>query len=134
QPDRKEYFVETRRYRIIVRGRFGALTPERRDALLADAPLHDALKAQFTEAGSLTYDRALAFFAFRYQVDVEGESADACDAEAPVIGELRALEDLDRLGLEARDGKLTVSVTCLSEMRTERKKGPKRRPAVTTGA
>lgn len=126
--------METRRYRIIVRGRFGALTEERKAALLADASAHDALKAQFTEGGTLTYDRALAFFAFRYQVDVEGESADACDAEAPVIGELKALEDLERLGLAARGGELTVSVTCLSEMRTERRKGPKRPPAATTGA
>lgn len=118
--------METRRYRIIVRGRFGPLPADRRAALLADAPAHDALKAQFTEEGTLTYDRALAFFAFRYQIDVEGESADACDAEAPVTGELKALDDLERLGLTARDGKLTVSVTCLSEMRTERRKGPKK--------
>lgn len=127
--------METRRYRIIVRGRFGPLSADRKAALLADAPAHDALRAQFTADGTLTYDRALAFFAFRYQVDVEGESADACDAEAPVIGELRALEDLERLGLTARDGKLTVSVTCLSEMRTERRKGPRKAVRVAaTGA
>lgn len=118
--------METRRYRVIARGRFGPLTDAQRADLLAEAPAHDALKAQFTEEGTLTYDRALAFFAFRYQFDVDGDSADACDAEAPVTGELKALEDLERLGLTARDGKLTVTVTCLSEMRTERRKGTKK--------
>jgi hypothetical protein len=118
--------VETRRYRAIVRGRFGPLTSDQKTALLADADVHDALKAQFTEEGTLTYDRALAFFGFRYQFDVESESADACDAEAPVMAELKALEDLERLGLPVRDGSVKVSVTCLSDMRTERRKSPKR--------
>ena len=126
--------METRRYRVIVRGRFGPLTAERKAALLADAPAHDALKAEFTEGGTLTYDRALTFFAFRYQFDVTAESADACDTEAPVVGELKALEDLERLGLTARDSKLTVSVTCLSDMRTARRKGPRRSVAPAAGA
>ncbi|MGC4193087.1 MAG: DUF6204 family protein [Thermomicrobiales bacterium] len=125
--------METRRYRTIARGRFGPLTADQKAALLADAPAHDALKAAFTEEGTFTYDRALAFFAFRHQFDVTADSADACDAEAPVIGELKALEDLERLGLTARDGSLTVSVTCLSDMRTERRKGPKRSPHVAAG-
>lgn len=125
--------MEIRRYRTIVRGRFGSLTTEQKSALLADADAHNALKAQFTEDGTLTYDRALDFFAFRYQFEVPGESADACDAEAPVIGELKALEDLERLGLPVRDGSLKVSVTCLSEMRTERRKGPKRTSPATSG-
>ncbi|MGC4106222.1 MAG: DUF6204 family protein [Thermomicrobiales bacterium] len=117
--------METRRYRTSVRGRFGALTDDQKTALRADAAAHDPLRAGFTDEGTLTYDAALAFFTFRFQFDVEGESADACDAEAAVIGELKAMEELDRLGLSARDGKLTVNVTCLSEMRTERKKGAK---------
>ena len=124
--------METRRYRTIVRGRFGPLTPDKKAVLLAEADQHDALKAEFTEDGTLTYDRALAFFAFRYQFAVTGDSADTCDAEAPVIGELKALEDLDRLGLPVRDGSLKVSVTCLSDMRTERRKGPKRPRVVPT--
>lgn len=124
--------METRRYRTIVRGRFGSLTSEQRAALLAEANQHDALKAEFTEVGTFTYDRALAFFAFRYQFEVTGDSADTCDAEAAVIGELKALEDLDRLGVPARDGSLTVSVTCLSDMRTERRKGPKSPSIVPT--
>ena len=101
--------METRRYRTIVRGRFGSLTPGQKSALLADAEAHDALKAQFTEEGTLTYDRALAFFGFRYQFEVSGESADACDVEAPVVGELKALEDLERLGLPVREGSLKDS-------------------------
>lgn len=125
--------METRRYRTIARGRFGSLTPEQKSALLSDAPAHDALKAAFTEDGTFTYDRALDFFAFRHQFDVEGDSADFCDAEAPVLGELKALEDLERGGLMARDGALRVSVTCLSDIRTERRKGSKRVSAPAEG-
>ncbi|MGB3329239.1 MAG: DUF6204 family protein [Thermomicrobiales bacterium] len=124
--------METRRYRTIARGRFAALDEAQKASLRADAAAHDALKAQFTEEGTFTYDRALAFFAFRHEFAVTAESAAACDAEAPVVGEVKALQDLERLGLAARDDTLTVSVSCLSDMRTERRKGPKRR-ASTAG-
>lgn len=117
--------METRRYRTIVRGQFEAVNDTQREHLLADAANHDALKAAFTPDGTLTYDRALKFFSYRYQFDVTGESAADCDLEAELLAEERALADLANAGLTS--GKLTVGVTCLSDMRTERRKAPKRR-------
>jgi hypothetical protein len=116
--------METRRYRTIVRGRFRDLDETRGAALVADAAGHDALKAAFTEDGTFTYDRTLKFFAFRYQFDVTGENAADCDLEAELVAEDRATTDL--AAREILHGPLTVSWTCMSEMRTERRKAPKR--------
>ncbi|MFI5494035.1 DUF6204 family protein [Actinoplanes sp. NPDC051859] len=67
--------MPARTIRVTVRGAFHALTPEQRDALLADAAAHDVAYAAFTADGTMTYDiAARPFFTFRYAATVEQES------------------------------------------------------------
>lgn len=69
--------MTTHIYRVIVRGRFDDLGPTSRAELLAAADDHDALRAAFTRAGTLVYDRRLDFFSLRYEVRVSSdENAD----------------------------------------------------------
>ncbi|OIK24438.1 DUF6204 family protein [Streptomyces malaysiense] len=59
--------MDTRTFRITVRGAFDGLTDDQRAALLADAAAHDVLRAAFTPEGSLTYDiAARPAFVFRF--------------------------------------------------------------------
>ncbi|MFI1284309.1 DUF6204 family protein [Streptomyces sp. NPDC020858] len=54
--------MSTRTFRITVRGSFDGLTDDQRAELLAAAPAHDMLRAEFTAAGHLTYDLAVRPF------------------------------------------------------------------------
>ncbi|WP_079407487.1 DUF6204 family protein [Streptomyces sp. 3211] len=72
----------TRTFRITVRGSFDGLTGEQRTELLAAAPEHDMLRAEFTAEGHLTYDlTARPFFTFRFLDSGEAEE-DILDATA----------------------------------------------------
>ena len=84
------------RYRVTVRGQFDRLTDEQRERLLADADAHDTVTAgRFTEEGTVTYQRDLVGFTFRYIVDAAGPDA---ESDAATDGELRAIEWLERAG------------------------------------
>ncbi|WP_017593065.1 DUF6204 family protein [Nocardiopsis potens] len=73
-------------YRATVRGRFDGLGEEARAALLAAADEHDMYSAAFTEAGTLTYDRALSWFSFRCEVRVSPEEgAEAAEERAGAL-------------------------------------------------
>lgn len=66
----------------LVRGSFDGLTGEQRTELLAAAPEHDMLRAEFTAEGHLTYDlTARPFFTFRFLDSGEAEE-DILDATA----------------------------------------------------
>ena len=97
-------------FRVIVRGRFAALDPENRAALLEAVDEHEALRAKFTKEGTLTYDRRIDFFSFRYEIRIQGDdvSGDG-SAEAYEAGMEQARRDLDRLGLAHRDLRATGS-------------------------
>ena len=88
-------------YRVIVRGRFGALDDEQRTTLRDALDRDDITSYRFTPAGTLAYDRRLDFFSVRVEVRVEdGDDAPAAafrDAEALAVAELT------RLGLPWRD-------------------------------
>ncbi|MEU6213909.1 DUF6204 family protein [Streptomyces sp. NPDC047023] len=74
--------MRTRTFRITVRGSFDGLTEGRRAELLAAAPAHDMLRAEFTTDGHLTYDiTARPFFTFRFLAQGEKEE-DVLDATA----------------------------------------------------
>ncbi|MFW5418396.1 hypothetical protein J0910_17445 [Nocardiopsis sp. CNT-189] len=73
-------------YRATVRGRFDGLGEEARAALLTAADEHDMFSAAFTEAGTLTYDRALSWFSFRCEVRVSPEEgAEAAEERAGAL-------------------------------------------------
>lgn len=94
-------------FRVIVRGRFGELAAEQREALRRAADDHDVVTAPvaFTPAGTFTYDKRVDFFSHRVEVRVRDDEADGPDAARSVAFE-RAVEiaaaDLRRRGLTWR--------------------------------
>ena len=88
-------------YRVIVRGRFGALDDEQRTSLRAELDRDDVTSHRFSPTGVLAYDRRLDFFSVRVEVRVE----DGDDAPAAAFreAEARATAELTRLGLPWRD-------------------------------
>ncbi|MFH8337973.1 DUF6204 family protein [Streptomyces sp. AM6-12] len=72
--------MNTRTFRVTVRGVFDGLTDDQRAALLAEAAAHDVLHAAFTPEGSLTYDiAARPAFVFRFS-DTGEEEEDILEA------------------------------------------------------
>ncbi len=71
-----------RTFRVIVRGRFLGMPGERRAALLAEVDRHDAMLAEFTEQGTLTYDRSLTAFSVRCVVHAEEERDAVTEAKS----------------------------------------------------
>jgi hypothetical protein len=86
----------TRPYRVTVRGQFDRPNDELRRRLLSEADAHDTVTAgRFTEEGTVTYQRDLVGFTFRYIVHVPGPAG---EEDAATEGELRAIEWLEREG------------------------------------
>ncbi|MFJ9811930.1 DUF6204 family protein [Streptomyces sp. NPDC101158] len=86
---------EQHTYRVIVRGTFEGLSEESRTRLLAEVDAHGLSAMQFTEEGSLAYDRSLKHFSYRLIV-----VSDATDGEemAGAIAEDRVEQALKQLG------------------------------------
>ncbi|WP_405783887.1 DUF6204 family protein [Streptomyces sp. NBC_00859] len=108
--------AEQHTYRVIVRGTWGALTDASRARLLAEVDEHGLTQMHFTEQGSLTYDRALSHFSFRYVV--VSDAADG-DEMAGAIAEDRAETALKELGHGF--GPLRSTVTDMDTMKINRK-------------
>ncbi|TDQ05562.1 DUF6204 family protein [Labedaea rhizosphaerae] len=81
--------MSDRTFRVLVRGRFTAIPAARRAELLADADKHDALFAEFTDEGTLTYDRSLTAFSVRCVIHAE-EEPDAIAAGEAIAATLVA--------------------------------------------
>ncbi|AQU65739.1 DUF6204 family protein [Streptomyces niveus] len=107
-------------YRVIVRGTFQELTDGARTRLLDEVEEHGLSRMRFTPEGSLTYDRVLKHFSFRYVV-----VSDAADGEemAAALAEDRAESALKALGGGAGVGfgELRSSVTDMDTMKINRK-------------
>ncbi|MFJ3085966.1 DUF6204 family protein [Streptomyces sp. NPDC086838] len=104
-------------YRVIVRGTFQELTDAARERLLAEVEEHGLAAMQFTEEGSLTYDRVLKHFSFRYVV-----VSDAGDGEemASAIAEDRAQTTLREAGYG--HGELRSTTTDMDTMKINYKR------------
>jgi len=104
-------------YRVLVRGKFDRPTGAVREKLLADASDDDLSDLSFSETGTLTYSRHLGGFSFRVLVEVAagGDAAQRAHDDA----ELLVMDLLEREGYPYRD--LTVSSTCLDDVRTARR-------------
>jgi hypothetical protein len=86
---------EQHTYRVIVRGTFDGLSEESRERLLAEADAHGMSAMEFTEEGSLAYDRTLKHFSYR--MVVVSDAADG-DEMAGAIAEDRVETALGKLG------------------------------------
>jgi hypothetical protein len=99
-------------FRVFVRGQFADLAPDVRARLLAEVEQHHAIdNARFTAEGTMTYERNLAAFTFRYEM-----RSNADDAEADVLA--RATADatvrLDAAGITYR--RLRASANDMAEV------------------
>ncbi|GGV73429.1 hypothetical protein GCM10015535_00630 [Streptomyces gelaticus] len=99
-------------YRVIVRGTWDGLTESARARLLSEVDGHGLSAMEFTEEGSLAYDRVLKHFSFRYVV-----VSDADDGEemAGAIAEDRAETYLNEQGYG--HGALRSTVTDMDTMK-----------------
>jgi hypothetical protein len=113
--------VGQRTYRVIVRGRFPELTAEQRARLLAEADRHTVFEAEFTEPGTLTYERSLTGWVGRVQVVTEEQQIEDADALAELLGRERLEAILAGFGIAAEDPQL--SITCLDDMKINRRAG-----------
>ncbi|MEV0779990.1 DUF6204 family protein [Streptomyces sp. NPDC050433] len=108
-------------YRVIVRGTFSEQTDAARAWLLAEVDEHGLSQMRFTPEGSLTYDRVLKHFSYRFVV-----VSDAADGEemAAALAEDRAEASLKALGGEGVAvgfGELRSTVTDMDTMKINRK-------------
>ncbi|WP_406282206.1 DUF6204 family protein [Streptomyces sp. NBC_00209] len=99
-------------YRVIVRGTFQDLTDAARERLLAEVEEHGLAAMQFTEEGSLTYDRVLKHFSFRYVVVSDAEDGEEM---AGALAEDRAQTTLREAGYG--HGELRSTVTDMDTMK-----------------
>lgn len=113
--------MSRRTYRVIARGRFPDLTAEQRARLLAEADRHTVFAAEFTQTGTLTYERSLTGWVGRVQVVAEEERIDDADALAELLGRERIEAILDGFGIALEDPQL--SITCLDDMKINRRAG-----------
>ncbi|OKJ74950.1 DUF6204 family protein [Streptomyces sp. CB02460] len=104
-------------YRVIVRGTFEDLTDAARERLLAEVEEHGLAAMQFTEEGSLTYDRVLKHFSFRYVVVSDAEDGEEM---AGAIAEDRAQTALREAGYG--HGELRSTATDMDTMKINYKR------------
>ncbi|WP_405762657.1 DUF6204 family protein [Streptomyces sp. NBC_01420] len=104
-------------YRVIVRGTFQELTDAARERLLAEVEEHGLAAMQFTEEGSLTYDRVLKHFSFRYVVVSEAGDGEEM---ASAIAEDRAQTTLREAGYG--HGELRSTATDMDTMKINYKR------------
>ncbi|MFF3258197.1 DUF6204 family protein [Streptomyces sp. NPDC002932] len=99
-------------YRVIVRGTWDGLTEAARERMLAEVEQHGLASMAFSEEGSLTYDRVLKHFSFRYVVvsDAEDGAEMAC-----AIAEDRAETELRKRGYG--HGELRSTATDMDTMK-----------------
>lgn len=88
-------------YRVIVRGTWDGLADGARERLLAEADEHGLASMRFTSEGSLTYDRVLKHFSYRFVVESDAEDGEEM---AEALAEERAEAALQgaRRGLRLR--------------------------------
>ena len=103
--------MSDRTFRVLVRGRFTEIPAARRTELLAEADNHDALFAEFTDEGTLTYDRSLTAFSVRCVIHAEEER------DAIAAGEQRAADLVTGTTHELRRS----TATCMEDIKIRRR-------------
>ncbi|WP_434599101.1 DUF6204 family protein [Streptomyces sp. A5-4] len=103
-------------YRVIVRGTWDGLTDGSRAALLSELDEHGLTGMRFTPEGSLTYDRALKHFSYRYVIVTDAADGDEM---AVALAEDQAGTALKELGHGYRA--LHSTATDMDTMKVNRK-------------
>lgn len=98
--------------RVKVRGRFGALDDELAAALRAEA--RSAPLPGFSEEGTFSFEPALTFFTFRYQLRARAGSEDEAREQVEAEALRRATAVLEQRGIPVRD--VTTSAWDLAEV------------------
>ena len=101
--------MSTHIFRVVVRGHFHDLSDDARALLLAELDDHDIFKARYTAEGSLTYERNLVAFSFRYEARQRDDVADDAEARAIETALAKASASLDALGVEHRHLRATAT-------------------------
>jgi|ERR1041384_795360 hypothetical protein len=104
--------MSDRTFRVLVRGRFTEVPEPRRGELLADVENHDMLQAEFTEAGTLTYDGSLTAFSVRCVVRTKEER------DAVAAGQALASTMVEGTTHELR----TTTATCMEDIKIRRRR------------
>lgn len=107
-----------RTYRMTVRGRFTALTPQQRARLLAEQNDHGMFNARFSPEGTFLYGPELAGYQFRYEFVVDEPDPDEAELLARMQAEDQAAADLEDRGFQGRI--VDVSAVCMNDMRIRR--------------
>ncbi|MFB7991718.1 DUF6204 family protein [Streptomyces sp. NPDC056002] len=105
-------------YRVIVRGTWDGLADGARERLLAEVDEHGLASMRFTPEGSLTYDRVLKHFSYRFVVESDAEDGEEM---AQALAEERAESSLRALGEGYGFGPLKSSATDMDAMKVNRK-------------
>jgi hypothetical protein len=90
-------------YRTHVAGFFRDLDDDTRARLLAEVDEHDALHAAFRPEGTLTYDRTLKAFRFRYEIRVHAETPGEAEETMVATAVANATRDLAAIGIRDID-------------------------------
>ncbi|MBC3761135.1 DUF6204 family protein [Quadrisphaera oryzae] len=117
---------QTRTYRTEVVGQFDRPSGELRQRLLAAQGEHDVFSSAFTEDGCWTYGPTLTRFTVRHLLTVVSPSTVEANDDARTEALLRTMTILQDAGVSWR-GDLSVSVTCLQDVRTRASKRTGRR-------
>ncbi len=100
--------------RVTASGQFDSLDDERRATLLSEAAEHVVARAEFTRAGTFTYEVPLVSFSFRYEIRVDdADTTDPATEAADHAGE-RALADLAARGIRHRH--LRIQATDMADV------------------
>lgn len=90
-------------YRTHVAGFFGELDDATRSRLLDEVDQHDAVHAAFRPEGTITYDRTLRSFRFRYEIRETSDTPEEAEAAMVAAARDKAMADLARLGVRGLD-------------------------------
>ena len=104
-------------FRSYAAGFFGKLPDDVRARLLAEVDAHDHLRAAYTPDGTLSYDKSLTYFRFRYEVRERADSSgEAREAMLETV-RTKALDQLGRIGVAVPDPtKLQVGGTDMASI------------------
>ncbi len=94
--------MAVRIFRVVVRGHFHDLDPEQRANLSAQAENYEIFKSAYTAEGTLTYERNLVAFSFRYELRDTDDSPAGAEDRVVEAALAKARAALETIGVDYR--------------------------------